>query len=226
MTVSFDPGMNPDAYARVYASENNMSFEDAKAELKAKHGDPQAPTGETIFQDFVNGLSNISEGDFDLSAFDVDDDKNKSNPLADLIAFFLGKAKETTETTEESDDKTTSTDSTTKTDSTSKTSSSKKSSSKKDKVDDRQVEIDDTILEYMQHHNCTAEEAKEALYGKFGDPTANSSSGSSSSSSSKEPSAKRKAADDTVQEYMKHHNCSQEEAMKALQGMWGNPPER
>ena len=37
-------GMNPDDYAAQYASENGLSVEDAKAELKSKYGDP-SPVG-------------------------------------------------------------------------------------------------------------------------------------------------------------------------------------
>ncbi len=44
MSVSFNPGINPDDYAKTYAAENNMSVDDAKVALKAKYGDPQKPT--------------------------------------------------------------------------------------------------------------------------------------------------------------------------------------
>lgn len=33
-------GPNPDDYAQIYANQNNLSLEDAKAELKSKYGDP------------------------------------------------------------------------------------------------------------------------------------------------------------------------------------------
>lgn len=33
--------MDPDAYAKQYAEENNMTLEEAKEELKEKYGDPQ-----------------------------------------------------------------------------------------------------------------------------------------------------------------------------------------
>ena len=31
---------NPDEYAKQYAEQNGLSFEEAKAELKSKYGDP------------------------------------------------------------------------------------------------------------------------------------------------------------------------------------------
>ncbi|MBQ2644008.1 hypothetical protein IJG14_00365 [bacterium] len=34
-------GMDPDAYAQQYAEENGISLEEAKAQLRAKYGDPQ-----------------------------------------------------------------------------------------------------------------------------------------------------------------------------------------
>ena len=39
------PRMDPDAYARRYARENNISFEQAKIELEAKYGKPQQSQG-------------------------------------------------------------------------------------------------------------------------------------------------------------------------------------
>ncbi|MBQ2644009.1 hypothetical protein IJG14_00370 [bacterium] len=35
--------MDPDAYAQQYAEENGISLEEAKAQLRAKYGDPQKP---------------------------------------------------------------------------------------------------------------------------------------------------------------------------------------
>ncbi len=37
------PKMGPDAYARQYAQQKGISFEEAKAELRAKFGDPKPP---------------------------------------------------------------------------------------------------------------------------------------------------------------------------------------
>lgn len=37
------PGMNPDSYAKIYAKQHGISLEEAKAQLKAKFGDPKPP---------------------------------------------------------------------------------------------------------------------------------------------------------------------------------------
>jgi len=39
----FGAKMDPDAYARQYAQQKGISFEQAKAELKAMYGAPKAP---------------------------------------------------------------------------------------------------------------------------------------------------------------------------------------
>ena len=41
--------MSPDAYAQQYATENNISLDEAKAALKAKYGDPTQPSA-SIFK--------------------------------------------------------------------------------------------------------------------------------------------------------------------------------
>ena len=38
------PGINPDTYAQNYANQKGITLEEAKAELKAKYGDPQKPS--------------------------------------------------------------------------------------------------------------------------------------------------------------------------------------
>ena len=37
------PKMDPDAYAKMYAAQNNISLEQAKTELRAKFGEPKKP---------------------------------------------------------------------------------------------------------------------------------------------------------------------------------------
>jgi hypothetical protein len=48
-------GIDPDAYAQQYATENGISLEEAKQRLKAKFGDPQKPNST-----FVPNGSNIT----------------------------------------------------------------------------------------------------------------------------------------------------------------------
>ncbi|MBQ9245806.1 hypothetical protein IJ182_06025 [bacterium] len=42
-----DPGINPDTYAQQYATKHGITLDEAKAELKAKYGDPQKPEKES-----------------------------------------------------------------------------------------------------------------------------------------------------------------------------------
>lgn len=48
------PPMNPDVYAQKYATENGISLDDAKNQLRAKFGDPQKPNS-----GFAPNLPNI-----------------------------------------------------------------------------------------------------------------------------------------------------------------------
>lgn len=45
---------NPDEYAKFYAEQNGISVEEAKAELKAKYGDPQEQNGMSSIGSFGN----------------------------------------------------------------------------------------------------------------------------------------------------------------------------
>ena len=39
------PRLNPEQYAQKYAQENNMSINQARAQLESQYGAPQAPQG-------------------------------------------------------------------------------------------------------------------------------------------------------------------------------------
>lgn len=58
MSISFNPGVNPDDYAKTYAAQNNMSVEDAKQELKTKHGDPDKNNASIFDTTSVKGGNN------------------------------------------------------------------------------------------------------------------------------------------------------------------------
>ena len=45
---------NPDEYAKVYAEQNGLSVEEAKAELKSKYGDPQEQNDASSIGSFGN----------------------------------------------------------------------------------------------------------------------------------------------------------------------------
>ena len=53
---------NPDEYAKSYAEQNGISFEEAKAELKAKYGDPQQQGGAPSIGSFGN-MGNVGSQD-------------------------------------------------------------------------------------------------------------------------------------------------------------------
>lgn len=51
------PPMDPNAYAQRYATENGISLDEAKSQLKAKYGDPQKPNSA-----FATEPQNIPQG--------------------------------------------------------------------------------------------------------------------------------------------------------------------
>ena len=54
---------NPDDYAKLYAEQNGLSVEDAKAELKAKYGDPKAQEEAGSFNSFNSYNNSYSSQD-------------------------------------------------------------------------------------------------------------------------------------------------------------------
>ena len=49
--------MDPNAYAQKYANENNISLEEAKAELSAKYGEPTKPDNSIFESNFLISIS-------------------------------------------------------------------------------------------------------------------------------------------------------------------------
>lgn len=79
---------DPNAYAQSYADKNGISLEEAKAELKAKYGDPSkngagAPTETTQGELFASATDENSLVDVDTS-FTFDDDSEDVVEIYDL----------------------------------------------------------------------------------------------------------------------------------------------
>ena len=104
------PKQNPNAYAQKYADEKGISLEEAKAELKAKYGDPKQGTK-------IPNIQNTSSEDNYVSTenlFDLDDDvtnvtltdtiKNDSKSLLKyIIDLFKSNNSDETEENKEPD---------------------------------------------------------------------------------------------------------------------------
>ena len=85
--------VDPDTYAKQYASENNISLDKAREELRSKFGDPQAPD-ESVST--VNNIPSVSSDSMDLDEFEGLDDKvdSKSSVLESLrtlLSMLTGK---------------------------------------------------------------------------------------------------------------------------------------
>ncbi|MBQ8887028.1 MAG: hypothetical protein IJY61_04935 [Candidatus Gastranaerophilales bacterium] len=89
---------NPDEYAKVYAEQNGISVEEAKAELKSKYGDPQAQSEISSIGSFggynnreTQDISSIQSEISDLEAklFGGQTDSNNSF-LSSIMNFFRG----------------------------------------------------------------------------------------------------------------------------------------
>lgn len=89
---------NPDEYAKVYAEQNGLSVEEAKAELKSKYGDPQEQNGMSSigsfggynnagYQDISSIQSEIAE--LEEKLFGGQSDNNNSF-LNSIMSFFNG----------------------------------------------------------------------------------------------------------------------------------------
>jgi len=64
------PNMDPTAYAKIYAQQNNISVQEAKTELQEMYGDPKPPQEN----------SNVSSGNMNV------DETNETTQLADAFA--------------------------------------------------------------------------------------------------------------------------------------------
>ena len=158
------PKQDPDSYAQKYAQENNLSLEDAKAELKSKFGDPSEGANVPFLgqQDNVSIFSastNENEyasigGNFNDNLNDIIFGSDFGGANLDLETLTGGKS-----TTENSflknilnlfgnhDD------------------AKASGSEKPDKLDpDKYAE------EYAEENNITVEEAKKELKAKYGEP--------------------------------------------------------
>ena len=96
MAVSFNPGMNPDEYAKTYAAQNNMSVDDAKAELKSKYGDPDKNgsnvSGVSVFSSASGTTGASNEEDRAAAAMSNIDPNVFAQQFADQNGMTLDEA--------------------------------------------------------------------------------------------------------------------------------------
>ncbi len=83
---------NPDEYAQIYAQQNNLSFEEAKSQLKSQYGDPQT---NSIFDNQFSEQDATASDNFDLSEYDeLFGSENTNNDIKGLfqsvLDFFKG----------------------------------------------------------------------------------------------------------------------------------------
>ena len=79
------PQMDPDAYAQQYANQKGISLDEAKAELKAKFGDPEQRKGPDSNQQVKSGqLFSFKTDETDLVSFnnttETESSKEKERP--------------------------------------------------------------------------------------------------------------------------------------------------
>ena len=86
------PNMDPESYAKQYASENNISVEEARTQLKAKYGDPKAQQSQensSIFAKPTKG--GVEPGQLSLDDLNLEDDEEiGSMTIKQLLMAILG----------------------------------------------------------------------------------------------------------------------------------------
>ena len=105
------PNMDPESYAKQYATENNISVDEARTQLRAKYGDPQAPSGSIFSQNNAqnNIFDSLSLDDLDLSDLEEGDSVSLKKLLKNLLGLLRGKVEDAASDSTETNDNTTST---------------------------------------------------------------------------------------------------------------------
>ena len=103
---------NPDEYAKQYAEQNGLSFEEAKAELKSKYGDPQQQNQSSNIFSFGNS-TNAMNTDYASLQEEI---ASLRDEIANLEEILFGKSEsgESTATTSSNTKETKTTTETTK----------------------------------------------------------------------------------------------------------------
>ncbi|MBQ8887027.1 MAG: hypothetical protein IJY61_04930 [Candidatus Gastranaerophilales bacterium] len=147
---------NPDDYAKQYAEQNGLSFEEAKAELKAKYGDPQQQNSSSnIFS--CGNFGSTCTVDFTSLQEEIASLKDE---IASLEEILFGKP-ESTETTNSSNTSTTTAETTTEND---ETDSENTSTNTEEKTTNRIKEYSDkTLYKFLKNEFKLSDEKIAAL---------------------------------------------------------------
>lgn len=150
---------NPDDYAKQYAEENGLSFEDAKAELKAKYGDPQAQNGTSNIGSFGNfglfgNLGNLGNSGIQNTTNIEKEIASLREEIASLEEKLFGKA--------ESTESTNSSNSTTNTEESKTTTEETKTETTKTKNRIKEYK-DKTLYKYLKNEKGLSDDEIAAL---------------------------------------------------------------
>ena len=148
---------NPDDYAKQYAEENGLSFEDAKAELKAKYGDPQAQNGTSNIGSFGNfglfgNLGNLGNSGIQNTTNIEKEIASLREEIASLEEKLFGKS--------ESTESVNSSNSTTNTEESKTTEETKTESTKSNRIKEYK---DQTLYKYLKNVRGLSDSEIKAL---------------------------------------------------------------
>lgn len=94
-------GIDPNAYAQQYATQNNISVDEAKTQLESKYGAPQAKD-ESLFT--ANNIPSLSSGALSLDDLDgLSDGENADLSFSGVLKEFLSLFKGGNESSNASD---------------------------------------------------------------------------------------------------------------------------
>lgn len=81
------PRQDPDTYAKTYATQNGITVDEAKEQLRAKYGDPKPQNDESIFSN--NNTENSSANLSNISLDDLEDANNtEASPETGFMKFI------------------------------------------------------------------------------------------------------------------------------------------
>ena len=189
------PKMDPEAYARQYASQNNVSMDEARNQLRAQYGDPAQQSSST---------SSTSSTTSSPSARTISIDNNVQDVMNHFGFDSIYDAMEYLQNLwgdpVDYDEATTTT-----------------SSSSSSSVSSKTAEADNTVLDVMDHFGYTVDEARNYLKNLWGNPEGYDGASSSSSSTYEDD------IDKEVRNVMDHFGYTEKQAIEYLENKWGTP---
>lgn len=192
-------GQDPNMYAQMYAQQNGLSVDDAKAQLKEKYGDPQQSGQSGLGLNFGSQNQGMKPSSFNDPEFSVDSDFSIQGMFQNLLNRLHGN------------------------DGPQKPGDPQRQQDTSTQLPSQGTDPDTYAQQYADENGLSLEEAKAELKSKYGDPQKPDNNSNTTANNKNKLPDQGTDPNSYAQEYADENGLTLDAAIEQLNELYGTP---